>query len=136
MIVNLDLKLTQPEFMPRCRTALQYLDYSDTYMSANAGHPSDMIGALVATAEARARNGAALIGAMVVAYEIYWVLCDAVALRDHGIDQATCAAVGAAVGVGRLLGLDEDGLERAISLALAPAPNLHLYNVRNGTLSE
>jgi 2-methylcitrate dehydratase len=115
-------------------TALRYLDFSDTYMSRNAGHPSDMIGALVATAEAKGSSGAALTAAVVVAYELYCGLCDAVALRDRGVDQATCAAVGTAAGVGRLLGLDEAGLGEAISLALAP--NVHLYNVRKGTLSE
>lgn len=115
-------------------TATRYLDFSDTYMSLNAGHPSDMIGALVATAEALGRDGAALTAAMVVAYELYCGLCDAVALRDHGVDQATCAAVGTAAGVGRLLGLDEAQLGEAISLGLAP--NVHLYNVRKGTLSE
>lgn len=115
-------------------TTLRYLDFSDTYMSRNAGHPSDMIGALVATAEAMDRSGEALTAALVVAYELYCGLCDAVALRDHGVDQATCAAVGTAAGVGRLLGLNEEQLGEAISLALAP--NVHLYNVRKGTLSE
>ena len=115
-------------------TTLRYLDFSDTYMSRNAGHPSDMIGALVATAEAMDCDGAALTAAMVVAYELYCGLCDAVALREHGVDQATCAAVGTAAGVGRLLGLNESLLGEAISLALAP--NVHLYNVRKGTLSE
>lgn len=94
-------------------TTLRYLDFSDTYMSRNAGHPSDMIGALVATAEAMDRDGSALTAALVVAYELYGGLCDAVALRDHGVDQATCAAVGTAAGVGRLLGLNEAHLGRS-----------------------
>src|SRR5690554_2586697 len=64
-------------------TALRYLDLSDTYMSLNGGHPSDMIGALVAVAEARHCDGAALACALVVSYEIYCSMCDAVALRDH-----------------------------------------------------
>lgn len=115
-------------------TALRYLDYSDTYMSKNAGHPSDMIPALVATAEALGCTGEALMAALVVSYELYGGLCDAIALRDHGIDQATCAAVGTAAGVGRLLGLQGARMGQAISLALAP--NLHLYNVRKGALSE
>lgn len=115
-------------------TALRYLDLSDTYMSKNAGHPSDMIGGLVAAAESTGRGGRALAAAVVVAYEIYCGLCDAVALREKGIDQALCAAVGTAAGAVRLLGLDETQTGHALSLALSS--NLHLYNVRKGSLSE
>lgn len=115
-------------------TMLRYLDYSDTWLGKTAGHPSDMIAALVAVAEAHEADGAALVAAIVSAYEIYCGLCDSVALQAHGIDQSTCAALGTAAGAGRLLGLDEERLAQALSLALAP--NLHLYNVRCGTLSD
>jgi len=36
---------------------LRYLDFSDTYLSRSNGHPSDMIGALVALGEAFDRSG-------------------------------------------------------------------------------
>ncbi len=115
-------------------TMLRYLDYSDTYLGKTAGHPSDMIAALVAVAEGCEADGSSLLAAIVVAYEVYCGLCDAVALAAHGLDQATCAVVGAAAGAGRLLGLNEEQLGHALSLALAA--NLHLYNVRCGTLSD
>lgn len=115
-------------------TMLRYLDYSDTYLGKAAGHPSDMIGALVAVAEAFNSDGASLVVATVVAYEIYCGLCDAIALQGRGIDQATCAAAGAAVGAARLLHLCEEQVGQALSLALAS--NLNLYNVRTGTLSD
>ena len=115
-------------------TMLRYLDHNDTHFGRSAGHPSDMIGALVATAEAYERSGEALVAAIVSAYEIYCSLCNAVALKSRAIDQATAAAVGTSAGVGRLLGLNEDAMGHALSLALAP--NLHLYNVRRGTLSQ
>ena len=115
-------------------TMLRYLDYSDTYLGKSAGHPSDMVGGLVAVAEAFDCDGASLVTAIVVAYEIYCGLCDSVALPESGIDQATCAAVGTAAGVARLLALGEEQAGNALSLALAP--NLHLYNVRSGALSD
>jgi len=115
-------------------TMLRYLDYSDTYLGKSAGHPSDMIGALVAVAEAFDGDGACLVTAIIVAYEVYCGLCDAIALQARGVDQATCAAVGTAAGVSRLLGLDVEQSANALSLALAP--NLHLYNVRTGDLSD
>jgi 2-methylcitrate dehydratase len=115
-------------------TMVRYLDCSDTWLGKAAGHPSDMIGALVAAAEAYRRDGASLATATVVAYEIYCGLCDSIALQAHGVDQATCAAAGTAMGVGRLLGLDETQLCNALSLALAS--NVNLYNVRCGELSD
>lgn len=115
-------------------TAVRYLDLSDTYMSRNAGHPSDMIGGLVAVAESARRDGRSLVAAVVVAYEVYCGLCDAVALRDKGIDQALCAAVGTAAGAARLMGLNAAQTAQALSLALSA--NLHVYNVRKGALSE
>jgi 2-methylcitrate dehydratase len=115
-------------------TMLRYLDYSDTWLGKTAGHPSDMIGALVGVAEAYQADGAALLTAIVVAYELYCGLCDSVALQARGIDQSTAAAVGAAAGAARLLGLDEERLANALALGLAP--NLHLYIVRSGALSD
>jgi 2-methylcitrate dehydratase len=115
-------------------TMLRYLDYSDTYLGKTAGHPSDMLGALVAVAEAFKCDGASLVTAIVLAYEIYCGLCDSVSLQSRGFDQATCAVVGTAAGAGKLLGLTVEQLGHALSLALAP--NLHLYNVRCGELSD
>jgi 2-methylcitrate dehydratase len=115
-------------------TMLRYLDYSDTWLGKSNGHPSDMIGALVAVAEAFDRSGRDLVVAIVVAYELYCSLCDCVALAERGIDQGACAAVGAAAGAARLLGLGEAQAGEAVSLALSS--NLNLYNVRTGDLSD
>jgi 2-methylcitrate dehydratase len=114
-------------------TMVRFLDYSDTWLGKGAGHPSDMIPALVALAEGQCASGGALIAAIVVAYEIYCGLCEG-AGAERRLDQATFAAVGTATGAGRLLGLDEARMANALALALAP--NLHLYNVRCGTLSD
>jgi 2-methylcitrate dehydratase len=114
-------------------TMVRFLDYSDTWLGKGAGHPSDMIPAMVAVAEGHRAPGSALVAAIVVAYEIYCGLCEG-AGTERRVDQATFAAVGAAGGVGRLLQLDEGQMVNALALALAP--NLHLYNVRCGTLSD
>lgn len=115
-------------------TLVRYLDFSDTVLARSAGHPSDMIAALVAVAEAQRRDGQALLTAIVVAYEIYCGLCAAFPIQTRGLDQATCAVVGTAAGAGKLLGLGADQIAEALALALAP--NLHLFNVRAGTLSD
>ncbi|MFT3816545.1 MAG: MmgE/PrpD family protein [Rubrivivax sp.] len=115
-------------------TMLRYLDCSDTWLGRSNGHPSDMIGALVALAEAHRHSGRELVTAIVAAYEVYCSLCEAAPLAARGIDQATCAAVGAAAGAARLLGLDAARTGEALSLALAA--NLNLYNARIGELSD
>jgi 2-methylcitrate dehydratase len=115
-------------------TMLRYLDYSDTYLGKSAGHPSDMIGALVAIAEAYKLDGNSLLTAIMVAYEVYCGLCESFPLQTKAIDQATCAVVGTAAGAGKLLKLTVEQLGNALSLALAP--NMHMYNVRCGALSD
>ncbi|WP_416139216.1 MmgE/PrpD family protein [Halomonas sp. HK25] len=113
---------------------IRYLDYSDTFIGKSAGHPSDMLGALVALGEGFEADGKTLITAIVLAYEVYCGLCASVSLKNNSIDQAVCAAVGTSAGAGKLLRLSRKQIEHAISLALAP--NLHLYNVRCGALSD
>jgi 2-methylcitrate dehydratase len=115
-------------------TMLRYFDSNDTYLGKAAGHPSDMIGALIALADAFACSGAALLTSIVVAYQVYCGLCEAVALQARGVDQSTCAAVGTAAGAGYLLGIGQEHLANALSLALGP--NINLYNVRCGSLSD
>lgn len=115
-------------------TMLRYQDYSDTHLGRSNGHPSDMIGGLVALAESFNLSGQDLVTAIVVAYEVYCSLCDSTALAARAIDQATCAAAGSAAGAARLLGLKEAQAGEAISLALSSS--LQLYNVRTGDLSD
>ncbi|MBF6629530.1 MAG: MmgE/PrpD family protein [Comamonas sp.] len=115
-------------------TLLRYLDLSDTVLARSNGHPSDMLGGLVAVAEATDSAGSTLITAVVAAYEVYVGLCDAVAMAAKGVDQGTAAAVGTAAGAARLLGLDAAQTAHALSLCLVA--NVHLYNVRCGELSD
>ena len=113
---------------------VRYLDLSDTILGKAAGHPSDMIPALVALAEAQAASGTRLIEAIVAAYEVYGGFCDAVAFQESGVDQSTMAGIGAAAGAARLLELGADATANALSLALSA--NVALYNVRKGALSD
>ncbi|MEZ5650000.1 MAG: MmgE/PrpD family protein [Burkholderiaceae bacterium] len=115
-------------------TMVRYQDLSDTVLSRAAGHPSDMIPALVALAEGTRASGAALLEAIVAAYELYVGLCDATAFQKRAVDQSTAAALGAAGGAARLLQLNVEQTGNAISLALGA--NVNLYNVRSGALSD
>ena len=52
---------------------IRYLDFNDAFVSPTngAGHPSDMIAALLAAAELKQRTGRDLIVATVLAYEVF-----------------------------------------------------------------
>lgn len=113
---------------------IRYLELNDTCLAKSAGHPSDMIGGLVALAEGIEADGPALLAAVVIAYEAYCGLCASVALQPKHLDQGICAALGTAAGASRLLGLSQEGTANALALALAP--NMPLYNVRHGVLSD
>ena len=112
---------------------IRYLDCNDSYFSPGGGHPSDMIAAVLAMAEARNRDGQDVITAITLAYEIFCRLSDQVVSGDLGWDQGMFSVVGAAAAAGQLLRLNREQMGNAISLALAP--NLPLGVTRTGELS-
>jgi len=95
---------------------VRYLDCNDTYVGRGTGHPSDMIPGVLAMADAHRANGRAVIAAIAAAYEVFCRLADEVPLK--GWDQGMFAAIGAACGAGKILGLDRTAMGNAISIAI------------------
>jgi 2-methylcitrate dehydratase len=95
---------------------VRYLDCNDTYAARGTGHPSDMIPAVLAVADGHKANGRAVITAITTAYEAFCRLADEVPLK--GWDQGMFAAIGAACGAGKILGLDRTAMGNAISIAI------------------
>ncbi len=114
-------------------TMLRYLDCNDSYFSPGGGHPSDMIPAVLALAEASRRDGRDVITAIVVAYEVFTRLADQVHAGELGWDQGIFSVIGAACGAGKILGLSQEQMQHAISLAIVP--NLPLGETRMGELA-
>ncbi len=112
---------------------VRYLDYNDSYFSPGGGHPSDMIPAILALAEPLGCDGRTVITAIVLAYEVFCRLSDEVVAGDLGWDQGIFSVIGAACGAGKVLGLDQQAMSHAISLAVVP--NLPLAVTRVGELS-
>lgn len=110
---------------------VRYLDCNDTSGVAT-GHPSDMIGALMAVAEPLGVSGRDFIAAMVAAYEVFGYVSSGLSKRP-GWDQATMAAIGAAAGAGKLMGLDQHAIANAIAITVAN--NVTLFVTRTGELS-
>ncbi len=114
-------------------TMVRYLDYNDTYLSLEPLHPSDVIPALLALAEARHLSGRDLITAIALAYEIGVNLCDAASLRQYKWDHVNYIAIMVAAGASKLLGLNREQTEHAISIAIVPHASMR--QTRAGELS-
>src|SRR5258705_1262601 len=95
---------------------VRYLDCNDTYAARGAGHPSDLIPAVLAVGGGRRADGRSVITAIAVAYEAFCPLADTVPLK--GWDQGVFAPLGTACGAGKILGLDRAPLGNALSLAI------------------
>ena len=93
---------------------MRYLDGNDTY-PGGGGHPSDILAAVLAMADATHADGKAVIAATVLAYEIYGSLFEAVVMRERGMDHAFYTAVASAVGAAKILGLSRDKIAQAIT---------------------
>ncbi len=110
---------------------VRYLDCNDSYFSPGGGHPSDMIPAALAVADSVEADGKTLITAIALAYEAFCRVADQV--PDNQWDQGIFSVIGAACAAGKVLGLDEEQMGHAISLAAVP--NVPLRVTRMGELS-
>jgi 2-methylcitrate dehydratase len=109
---------------------IRNLDFNDQYPG---GHPSDCLGAFLAIAEAAHADGARLISALVVAYELFVRISDATRLRYKGWDQGFAIGISTVAGVGHLLNLTREQLAEAI--AIITVANIPMRNTRAGELS-
>jgi 2-methylcitrate dehydratase len=99
---------------------IRYLDFNDAFVSwtNGAGHPSDMIAALLTAAEVGQRSGRYLITATVLAYEVFCKIADVFDYLGNGIDHSTITGMGAVVGAGRLMGLTPEQMVHAIGITV------------------
>lgn len=117
---------------------IRYLDFNDGH---HAGHPSDMIGALLALAEtaddatgATGGNGARLLSSIIVAYEVGLRMVRATEMREKGWDQGFAIGIGTAAAVGHLLVLPADRIGHAI--VITAVANVPMRASRAGNLSH
>jgi 2-methylcitrate dehydratase len=108
------------------------LDFNDVNKGHRAGgHPSDVIPAVLAVADAYGMSGKAALSGVVVAYQGYGAI--PVHIKKRGWDQGILVATGVAMGVGSMLGLSTRQLANAIALAVTP--QVPLAVTRRGELS-
>jgi 2-methylcitrate dehydratase len=116
---------------------IRWLDYNDTWLAAEWGHPSDNLGAILALGDhlsraRRAGSGAPLpvrevLEAAVIAHEIQGVLALENAFNRVGLDHVLLVKVASTAVAGRLLGLGPGQLVAALSNAWIDGHPLRTY---------
>ncbi len=99
---------------------IRYLDFNDAFVSQTngAGHPSDTVAALLASAELGQRSGRDLIVGTVLAYEVFCKIADVFDYLGNGIDHTTITGMAAVVGASWLMGLTASEMVHAIGVTV------------------
>ena len=118
-------------------TIIRWLDFNDTWLAAEWGHPSDNLGGILATADWLSRtaiaNGKppltmkAVLDAMIRAHEIQGVMALENSFNRVGLDHVLLVKLASTAVVGKLIGLTRDELIDAISLAFVDGHSLRTY---------
>ncbi|MCX4164117.1 MULTISPECIES: bifunctional 2-methylcitrate dehydratase/aconitate hydratase [Paraburkholderia] len=116
---------------------IRWLDFNDTWLAAEWGHPSDNLGGILATADWLSRNAVAtgnkpltmkdvLVG-MIKAHEIQGCIALENSFNRVGLDHVLLVKLASTAVVGQLLGLTRDELINAVSLAFVDGHSLRTY---------
>lgn len=127
---------TSPERAAFFNSALsRYLDFMDSYLAkGETNHPSDNLGAVLASAESVGASGAELLTALAVAYQVHTRLADVAPVRDRGFDHTTQGAFAAAAAAAKAMRLPVEQIANAV--AIAGTANAALRVTRTGNLSH
>ena len=116
---------------------IRWLDFNDTWLAAEWGHPSDNLGGILAVADWLSRNRVAegrpplvmrdVLGAMIKAHEIQGVIALENSFNRVGLDHVVLVKLATAAVVSRLLGLSRDVLINALSLVFVDGQALRTY---------
>lgn len=116
---------------------VRWLDFNDTWLAAEWGHPSDNLGGILATADWLSRSAAAagkpplrmreVLTAMIKAHEIQGCLALENSFNQVGLDHVLLVKVATTAVVGQLLGLSREEMLNAVSLAWVDGQSLRTY---------
>ncbi|MEI5984859.1 UNVERIFIED_CONTAM: prpD [Trichonephila clavipes] len=116
---------------------VRWLDFNDTWLAAEWGHPSDNLGGILAVADWISRNNLekgkeplkmeTVLEAMVKAHEVQGVLALENSFNKVGLDHVILVKIASTAVVGKLLGLNRDELVNALSLAFVDGQSLRTY---------
>ncbi|KTD17200.1 bifunctional 2-methylcitrate dehydratase/aconitate hydratase [Legionella jordanis] len=118
-------------------TMVRWLDFNDTWLAAEWGHPSDNLGAILAVADYVSRqnlkNGKpslkmhTVLTAMIKAHEIQGCMALENSFNRVGLDHVILVKLASAAVAAHLLGADRDGLLRTLSQVFVDGQSLRTY---------
>jgi 2-methylcitrate dehydratase len=111
---------------------IRWLDFNDTWLAAEWGHPSDNLGGILAVADWLSSNGSPLtmrdvLTAMIKAHEIQGCIALENSFNKVGLDHVVLVKVASTAVVSQLLGLSREQTINAISLAWVDGQSLRTY---------
>jgi len=118
-------------------TMIRWLDFNDTWLAAEWGHPSDNLGGILATADWLSRNATQerkqpllmrdVLTAMIKAHEIQGVIALENSFNKVGLDHVVLVKVATTAVVSAMLGLSREGIVNALSQAFVDGQPLRTY---------
>lgn len=118
-------------------TIIRWLDFNDTWLAAEWGHPSDNLGAILAVADYLSRKNVAekkapllmkeVLTAMIKAHEIQGVLALENSFNRVGLDHVVLVKVASTAVVTQMLGGNKDAIAAALSQAWVDGQSLRTY---------
>lgn len=123
-------------------TMIRWLDFNDTWLAAEWGHPSDNLGAILAVADYLGRVQGLqapkhvqpktflmhdILTAMIKAYEIQGCLALHNSFNRLGLDHVVLVKIASAAVAAQLMGADKDGILRTLSQVFVDGQSLRAY---------
>ena len=116
---------------------IRWLDFNDTWLAAEWGHPSDNLGGILATADWLSRNAVAagrepltvqdVLTAMIKAHEIQGCIALENSFNRVGLDHVVLVKVASTAVIAQMLGLNASEVINALSLAWVDGQALRTY---------
>ena len=111
---------------------IRWLDFNDTWLAAEWGHPSDNLGGILAVADWMSRNGKQLtmrdvLTAMIKAHEIQGCIALENSFNKVGLDHVLLVKVASTAVVVGMMGLTREQMLNAVSLAWVDGQSLRTY---------
>ena len=116
---------------------IRWLDFNDTWLAAEWGHPSDNLGGILAVADWLSRNAVAagkppltvhdVLTAMIKAHEIQGCIALENSFNKVGLDHVVLVKIASTAVVSQMLGLTRDEIINALSLAWVDGQSLRTY---------
>ncbi|ELX8378430.1 bifunctional 2-methylcitrate dehydratase/aconitate hydratase [Providencia vermicola] len=116
---------------------IRWLDFNDTWLAAEWGHPSDNLGGILAVADWLSREAIAkgkapltikhVLTAMIKAHEIQGCIALENAFNKVGLDHVILVKVASTAVVAHMLGLNREEILNAVSLAWIDGHSLRTY---------